>query len=436
MRQGRQHIIEKWEVVVAAAVVLAVLIVSYIALPRHRLNQRLDVLRAAGYPTSFAELAQYNRLADGTPNAAPVYEQAFAAFVPPVDEVNVPFLGNAKLPARGAVFSEPVAKAAWQCLTANQNCLSLLHEAAGIEDCRYGWDYTDLVNGVPPWESVKRCARLLRLRTAVDVYAGDSASALTHIKDQLQLGRSLCREPGVVNYLFRIACYGIALEGLEQTLSAVALSDPQLMSLSETISSAKATLDFVQAVVTERCFMIELVRYPARHSPPGPAGGFLQLLSDRGLADVLDYASASIEAAKLPSAQRLAKFRQIADRVDERFSSLHLDLLGTAAMTPMDRAAGLDVRMWAQSDMARTALAIERYRLAAGNVPERLEELVPQYLKEVPVDPFDSQAIRYKRADPGYQLYSILEDGQDNDGTAKTEVNSGEPYDLPFQVTR
>ncbi len=399
MRQSGPHLIEKWHVVLAAAVVLAGLLVFYVVLPRSRLDRRLGALRAAGYPTSFAELAQYNKLPEGTPNAAPVYERAFAAFVPPVNEANVPFLGKAELPDTRTTFSEPVAKAVSQCLTANQDCLSLLHEAAGIKDCRYEWDYADPVNDVPRYNVPQQkrlisCARLLRLRTAADVDAGAVDSALTHIRDGLQLGRSLCREPGVMNYLLRIACYGTALDGLERTLSTLALPDEELAGLGETISSADATLNFWEAVGTEQCFTIELLRYPARHRPFGPVGAYLQILSDRGLASALENASIAMDATKLPSVQRLAEFREMSDEVDERMSSFHLDFLGTVEILPICRCAELDARISAHFDLARTALAIERYRLATGKIPERLEELVPQYLRAVPTDPFDGQPIR------------------------------------------
>jgi hypothetical protein len=54
----------------------------------------------------------------------------------------------------------------------------------------------------------------------------------------------------------------------------------------------------------------------------------------------------------------------------------------------------------------------------------------------VPSDPFDGNPIRYRRADPGYCLYSISDDGQDNGGREKTDVASGAPYDWCFIVTR
>jgi hypothetical protein len=69
-------------------------------------------------------------------------------------------------------------------------------------------------------------------------------------------------------------------------------------------------------------------------------------------------------------------------------------------------------------------LAIERYRLATGKVPDSLEELVPKYLEAVPIDPFDpdEKPLRYVKIKKGYIIYSIGEDGTDNNGTEKDQA--------------
>jgi len=69
-------------------------------------------------------------------------------------------------------------------------------------------------------------------------------------------------------------------------------------------------------------------------------------------------------------------------------------------------------------------------------VPAELAVLVPQYLNEVPIDPFDGQPIRYRRTEAGYLLYSIMEDGQDNGGRTREEAGQDQPYDLCFIVVR
>lgn len=63
-------------------------------------------------------------------------------------------------------------------------------------------------------------------------------------------------------------------------------------------------------------------------------------------------------------------------------------------------------------------LAVLEYRLERGELPDRLEQLTPEFLDELPIDPFDSEdrPLRYVRTGDGYLIYSIGEDGKDNGG--------------------
>jgi hypothetical protein len=434
-RNGR-FTLKAWHAILAIILVLAGLIALYIMIGRARLNRRLEALRAAGYPTTLAELAEYNKLPAGAPNAAGVYMAAFGVFAPPLDGTNTPQLGAAKWPDRGKPLPEPMAKAISQCLTDNQQCLSLLHEAGGIQDCDYDWDWQAQATGVlPRMADMRHCAQLLALGAVYYSHTGDPNAAVRCIEDGLRLADSLRREPAQISYLVRVACVGLALANLEQSLNVATLTDGQLAELDKALAATAGTLDLTQALITERCIMIEACRDPLilADSSQAPGPRMLPGMTRTGITDILDYTDACIEACKLPPPQRLMRFREATKKVED-LSFMHVMIKSLAPA--LGRAAELDARVHAHLDLAGTALAIERYRLATSKVPERLEELVPQYLKEVPIDPFDGQPIRYRRTDPGYRLYSIGEDGQDNGGKEKAEVSRGDPYDWPFIVTR
>jgi hypothetical protein len=49
--------------------------------------------------------------------------------------------------------------------------------------------------------------------------------------------------------------------------------------------------------------------------------------------------------------------------------------------------------------LARTAVAVERFRLKTGAYPAQLAELVPRHLRELPVDPFTGQPVEYSLVD-------------------------------------
>ena len=81
-----------------------------------------------------------------------------------------------------------------------------------------------------------------------------------------------------------------------------------------------------------------------------------------------------------------------------------------------------DARYTARLRAAIVALAIERARLASSRLPEKLSELVPAYLAEVPVDPFNGQPMHYKKLPKGYVVYSVGEDGVDDGGNEQKDI--------------
>jgi len=55
------------------------------------------------------------------------------------------------------------------------------------------------------------------------------------------------------------------------------------------------------------------------------------------------------------------------------------------------------MRSIAQLRCAGTACAIERFHLKYKKFPQKLEQLVPEFLPKIPIDPFDGKPLRYFR---------------------------------------
>ena len=73
-------------------------------------------------------------------------------------------------------------------------------------------------------------------------------------------------------------------------------------------------------------------------------------------------------------------------------------------------------------------LGVRAFHLERGKLPDQLEQLTPEFLAELPVDPFDPSNVplRYLRTDDGYVLYSIGGDGDDDRGRLPAwDVQSG-----------
>ena len=56
----------------------------------------------------------------------------------------------------------------------------------------------------------------------------------------------------------------------------------------------------------------------------------------------------------------------------------------------------------------RLALAVEKYRSKIGRVPENLQQLAPEYLKTLPLDPGNGLPFRYTPRETGYAILSTV----------------------------
>ena len=96
----------------------------------------------------------------------------------------------------------------------------------------------------------------------------------------------------------------------------------------------------------------------------------------------------------------------------------------------------IETRHLAHLRAIQTAIAVERYRLAEGRLPQSLENLVPAYMEVVPTDPFDGQGLKYRTLETGFVVYSVGEDLTDEGGAerdSKKRDKQGKP--LPWDVT-
>ena len=85
-------------------------------------------------------------------------------------------------------------------------------------------------------------------------------------------------------------------------------------------------------------------------------------------------------------------------------------------------------------DQARLAVALERFRLAHGAFPERLAELVPDFIAEVPADMYSRQPMIYHRKDGGtFLLYGVGKNRTDDGGADETEGFGGERRDIVWR---
>ena len=129
------------------------------------------------------------------------------------------------------------------------------------------------------------------------------------------------------------------------------------------------------------------------------------------------------------------KRKQAIETAEARYNTSGILSILNWLTPPSARLIVINLQGMARMQVARTALAVERYRLATGQLPEDLSELVPSHLEEIPLDPFDGRPLRYKKRDGGYVVYSVGPDGTDDGGTERQPKRQGWKEDLPYDIT-
>jgi type II secretory pathway pseudopilin PulG len=150
----------------------------------------------------------------------------------------------------------------------------------------------------------------------------------------------------------------------------------------------------------------------------------------------LEIMTEAVAIAKLPPDEQRDKLEELNARVRAEAQTpqgTHQILAGLA-LGALVKIADACARSRAQLRCAIAALALERYRLAHNRWPGSLEKLVPEFLHQVPLDPYDRKPLRYQRLDDGVAIYSVGPDGVDNGGKLDRKNFVAPGTDMVFRL--
>ncbi len=400
-----------------------------------RISKRLEAIRAQGHPTSIEELNTWYAAPPPGQNAAIIFEKAFPKFVFDIElSRSVPCYDNVKLPLPGESFSEEMKSAMRTFLEANAEALRLLREAAAMEHCRFflGFRGGTRVVIVDHLGGLRDGVRHLKVEAILRAAEGRSDEAADSISTSLDLARAVSKEPLPISRGVRIDCIRISTSGLEIVLNHTPVSDERLARLSEALKEAECPEGLTRALAGGRVLGIDAFSYPnpthAANDGAWPDAA-VSALRVAGLLRVelvryLDIMSEVLQATSRAEDEREDAIRELG--LDRKMEQLPAHCVTARALIKrVCRHLEDDSRCIAYLRTARAAVAVERYRLDKARLPRTLDDLVPDYLDAVPLDPFDGKALRYKKVEKGYIIYSVGPDGKDDGAPPSAGGNEG-----------
>ena len=379
-------------------------------------NNRLRAIAGRGEPVDLAALDKFYAAVPDSSNAALIWLKGAAAIA--ADPGNL--MRNVSIK-----WNEPLSVEQLQTgveeLSANKEALAFFRTAAALPLSRYPVRLSQYpVTNFQHLADVKAAAQLLRLQAIATAQQGkslDSAEAITQI---FAAGRSLETEPLLISQLVRFAIDNIGVVSLQFALNRSSFADAEAAAMQAAVSQADNPGGLRIALLGERASFVTFLRDPrkalAADPSIAPAGAESTLAEvfiwpmakavgfwQRDLRFGIDALTTNIMFATLPAPQRFHSITN-SEAITER--AMGGKYILTALLLPaLQKACERDALHSAYIRNAVVALAVERFRVAnGGKLPESTVGLVPEYLREVPIDPYDGKPVRYKQTGKGYNV--------------------------------
>ena len=321
---------------------------------------------------------------------------------------------------------------------------------------------------LPHLPALKSLAQTLGARVVLELRDGNMDAAWTNLLASTRLVTSWEPEPAEVSHLVRYACATIAYNVTWQALQADGWPDDRLdhlqrewesvdffKGLPETMAFKRASMVATcqlerqqpigrpsvalnNAILSPRAVWYELTEYWRRlryrqHGTYEDEKALLLHYRDRELE--LRRAIKSVtwsEMRELPGVTNFIRFQskypsRMQDLMNVRQIMLASQLQGQG-QSWLGRAADAEARR----RLVVTAIALKRHHVRHDAYPNTLDELVPELLKNRPVDFMDGKPLRYSRTDGDhFILYSVGLDCVDNGGEMPRQGPGGSRYGVP-----
>jgi type II secretory pathway pseudopilin PulG len=406
---------------------------------RRALEAKFAELRVKGVPVTAQEIGR--SLPDPPPerDARILLAEAFRFSPGPVGK-NVPVLTkDMDMAHRGGPIPEAMMQDMEAFLANSDRLLAAIPDDLTGVRFSMGWTngFTNLLPSV--LIDLRQLHQQLAVKALYESGRGDAARAAQSLTKGFAVAASVNGDT-LVDVMIRVACAGLMCDAAEQALNRVQFITEDLHKIDVQVKP-EVIDNFDDTFRIERHLGVLQFNH-MRESTRGLRGIYLNLVQrfkgrysavyrDEDYLLFLHFSDQQTKLHSLPLLQRVRGYEQITSTFKTNATSLAANMVMPSWSKAMRTAAETKARLVA----LKTALAIERFRLANNNsLPPTLDALVPNFCSSAPRDPFDEQPLRYKKLPSGYVVYSIGADGIDNAGAERSNRKNMSDYDLTITV--
>jgi hypothetical protein len=325
---------------------------------------------------------------------------------------------------------------------------------------------------LPHLAAEKRYVQVLQLRAIAELQNDESEKALDDVKLMMRLTDASRTEPFLISHLVRIAILQITLQPIYEGLAEHKWSDAQLVELDAQLAKLDFLADYKTLICGCPAFDIANIEFfrQAYHQGQIIRHPHLYFLAPLFFTIQEISTLASDNNPKMQSLPMLALSFGPSGWIDQNEMNIcqfylkwylpvvdeNAQIISPEKVRAADDALGREVKhqtpenvfetlfVWGlggvskkiahaqtSANLARTAVALERYRLAHGEFPESLDALAPQFMEKIPHDVIGGQPLKYRRDVNGqFTLYSVGWNETNDGGVVILKKDSSSEVDL------
>ncbi|MEO6847247.1 MAG: type II secretion system protein GspG [Chthoniobacterales bacterium] len=329
---------------------------------------------------------------------------------------------------------QPAAEIILTAFDKRRDLWELLYKAAEKPGSYFPFEYEKLGDLIAYENGVIELTWLLSLRASANMMLHKPKEAARDVLLIFRLSDAIAAQPLVVTQYVRIACLRIAISNIREGMERHVWTTDELKDIEGQLADKNLIKSLAVSLRGERGFSNQGFSSIFEYKGPWgkvlkgfhlfPAESFLRMnmtSSSRlfqNVIDQLETGSRGINAMNI-------SFPKVPEKYPKAGERLHL--LTSVAIPPFKSIITAFAETQAEIDMTRIACVLERYRIALGNYPQSLNQLVPKYIEKLPNDVANAKPYRYRLDAPDkFTLWSVGFDGVDDNAAHPNDIEKGD----------
>ncbi|NUM37161.1 MAG: hypothetical protein HUU50_21670 [Candidatus Brocadiae bacterium] len=403
-------------------------------------QEELDAIIKSGLVTTLEKLQaqHYPMIEISSENAAFFFDKAFTMM-----NDNNDFSKLQKIISDDP-FSNETQKDLLEYIEKNKLPLEEIYKGTQKNFCRFKINFTFGYSTVlPPFIKMMKSLVLLQSKAILHIAKKEKQEAIDATVAMLKLARFHYEIPCLISPMIAIRMQSTALSTMEILIGRLSLDQKDISVLKVALEDLEKVQSLEKSFTGEMCMGIEIFeRLLAGKSAPeismGKAGLWWYRITGGFGKEYRKYLTIMhdvIKLTKLPLKKRVSELPKLEASLQEISSSSYH--ICSMLIPALNATVKTELEAILKSKAALLSLAVESYRIENASLPEKLQDIIPKYLTEIPQDPYSGNDFAYQKEENGYRIYSFGPDKQDNHGKSKQEAAYKQSnWDIPFAVKK